>query len=287
MGVQFWPLWATGFGGSARTVGAGRGCGDGASAGCVIVVAAFEAPAVVTGLDDVAVVGQAVEQRGRHLGIAKHTGPLSECEIGGDDDGRAFVEAADEVEQELAAGLSEWKVAKFVKDDEVHPGQMLGDTALPSVAGLRLKPIDEVDDVVEAPAGTGPDAASGDGYGHMCLAGACSANQHDVALLGDEPAAGQVVDQRLVDRRALELEVLKVLGKRQFGDGELVLDRAGLLLVDLGVEQVADNALGFVLALDGGRHDLVEGGLHAVELEVTHEVEELSTFHQMVLLRLS
>jgi hypothetical protein len=166
----------------------------------VIVVAAFEAPAVVTGLDDVTVVGQAVEQRGRHLGIAKHTGPLSECEIGGDDDRRALVEPADEVEQELAAGLSERKVAKFVKDDEVHPGQMLGDTALPSVTGLRLKPIDEVDYVVKATAGTRPDAASGDGYGHMCLASASTANQHDVALLGDKPAAGQVVDQRLVDR---------------------------------------------------------------------------------------
>ena len=53
------------FGGSDRAVGAGRGCGDGASAGCrVIVGSAFEAPAIVAGLDDVAVVGQAIEQRG-------------------------------------------------------------------------------------------------------------------------------------------------------------------------------------------------------------------------------
>src|SRR6202040_14789 len=107
--------------------------------------------------------------------------------VGGDDDGRALVESADEMEQELAAGLGERKVAKFVKDDEVHPGQMLGDTALPSGTGLRLEPIDEVDYVVKATAGTGSNAASGDGYGHMCLAGACSANQHNVALLGDEP----------------------------------------------------------------------------------------------------
>jgi hypothetical protein len=106
-------------------------------------------------------------------------------------------------------------------------------------------------------------------------------------LLGDEAAAGEIIDQRLVDGCAFELEVLKILGKRQFGNGELVLDRAGLLLVDLGVEQVADNALGFVLTLDGSCHNLVEGGLHAVELELTHEVEQLSTFHQMVLLRLS
>ena len=71
----------------------------------MIVVAAFEAPAVVTGLDDVAVMGQAVEERGRHLGIAEHAGPFAEREIGGDDDGGTLVKAADEVEQELTAGL--------------------------------------------------------------------------------------------------------------------------------------------------------------------------------------
>jgi hypothetical protein len=37
-------------GGSARAVGAGRGCGDGASAvGLVIIATALEAPAVVSG----------------------------------------------------------------------------------------------------------------------------------------------------------------------------------------------------------------------------------------------
>src|SRR5437660_12336464 len=76
------------------------------------------------------------------------------------------------------------------------------------------------------------------------------------------PAARSLTSVRLMG--VFELEVLKVLGKRQLGDGELVLDRTGLLLVDLGVEQVADNALRFVLALDGSRHDLVEGSLHAV-----------------------
>src|ERR1700704_4791290 len=191
------------------------------------------------------------------------------------------------MEQQLAAGLGEREVAEFVEDDEVHPGQMLGDTTLPSVAGLDLQAIDEVDHVVEAPAGARSDAASGNGDGQMGLTGAGAADQNGIALLGDEATAGEVIDQRLVDRCALELEVLKVLGKRQLGDGELVLDRASLLLVDLGVEQVADNALGFVLTLDGSRHDLVEGGLHTVELELTHEVEQLSTFHQMVLLRLS
>src|ERR1700716_2157624 len=128
---------------------------------------------------------------------------------------------------------------------------MLGDTTLPSIAGLDLQAVDEVDHVVEPAAGTRSDAASGDCDSHMRFAGAGTADQDGVTMLGDEAAAGEIIDQRLVGGRALELEVLKILGKRQLGDGELVLDRAWLLLVDLGVEQVADNALGFVLTLDG------------------------------------
>ena len=78
----------------------------------MIVVSAFESPAVVAGLDNVAVVGQPVEQRGGHLGIAEHAGPFAEGEIGGDDDGGALVEPADEVEQELATGLGEGQISE-------------------------------------------------------------------------------------------------------------------------------------------------------------------------------
>src|SRR6202047_1244638 len=135
-------------------------------------------------------MGQAVEKRGCHLGIAEHAGPFTEGEIGGDDDGRALVEPADEVEQELAAGLSERQVAEFVEDDEVHSGQMLGNTTLPSVAGLDLEAVDEVDYVVEAAASAGSDAASGNGDGQMGLAGTGTADQNGIALLGEEATAG-------------------------------------------------------------------------------------------------
>src|SRR5208283_5951849 len=107
--------------------------------------------------------------------------------------------------------------------------------------------IDEIDHIVEPATGTGADAASGDGNGQMRLAGASPADQDGVALLSDEAAAGEVVHERLIDRRAFELEVVEVLGERQLGDGELILDRARLLLVDLGVEQITDDALGFML----------------------------------------
>jgi hypothetical protein len=119
------------------------------------------------------------------------------------------------------------------------------------------------------------------------LSGAGAADQHGVALLIEEPAAGKISHQGFIDWRAVELEAVKILGERQLGDRELVFDRARLLLVDLSGEQVGDDALRLVLAFDRGGHDLVEGGLHAVELKLVHEVEELGSFHQMVLLRLS
>jgi hypothetical protein len=164
---------------------------------------------------------------------------------------------------------------------------MISKSALPSIAGLGLEPVDEIDYVVEPAAGAGSDAASGNGDGKMRLAGAGPADQHGVALLGDEAATRKVVYERLVDGRAVEPEVVEIFGERKLGDGELVPDRARLLLANLGVEQITDDALRLMLAFDSSGHDLVEGGLHAEELELTHEVEELSAFHQMVLLRLS
>ncbi|MBM7486061.1 hypothetical protein JOE52_005043 [Bradyrhizobium canariense] len=90
---------------------------------------------------------------------------------------------------------------------------------MPSIAGLGLETIAEVDYVEEEAAGTGSDAASGDGNGQVGFARAGAANQHDVALLGDETAASEIIDESLIDPRAVELEVSDVLGERQLGNG--------------------------------------------------------------------
>jgi hypothetical protein len=52
----------------------------------VIVAAALEAPAVVSGFDDIAVVSETIEQGGRHLGVGEDAWPFAEGKIGGDDD---------------------------------------------------------------------------------------------------------------------------------------------------------------------------------------------------------
>ena len=48
-------------------------------------------------------MGDAIEERGGHLGIAEHGGPFAEREVGGDDNAGLLVELADQMEQQLAA----------------------------------------------------------------------------------------------------------------------------------------------------------------------------------------
>ena len=86
--------------------------------------AVLEAPALAAGLDDVAVMGEAVKECGSHLWVAEHARPFAEGEIGGDDDRGAFVMATDQVEQQLAAGLGEREIAEFIEDDDVEASEM-------------------------------------------------------------------------------------------------------------------------------------------------------------------
>src|SRR3546814_12254645 len=49
--------------------------------------AVLEAAAVVSGLQDVAVVGEPLEECGGHLRVTDHAVPLTDAEVGGEDDG--------------------------------------------------------------------------------------------------------------------------------------------------------------------------------------------------------
>ena len=61
--------------------------------------AGLEAEAVVSSFQDVAAVGEAVEERRGHLGVAEDRGPFAEAEIGGDDDAGALVKLAQKMEE--------------------------------------------------------------------------------------------------------------------------------------------------------------------------------------------
>ena len=47
-------------------------------------------------------MGQAIEQRGGHFGIAEDAGPFAEAEVGGDDDAGMLVEPAQQMEEQCS-----------------------------------------------------------------------------------------------------------------------------------------------------------------------------------------
>ena len=113
----------------------------------------------------------------------------------------------------------------------------------------------------------------------MCLASTGAADKDDVALVSNEAAGSQFPDKALVDRRSGKIEFLDIFGERELGDGHLVADGPRLFLGDLGLQQIADDARRFMLALDAASHDLIISAAHPVELQRAHQVEDLGAFH--------
>ena len=76
----------------------------------------LQAPGLVTCFDDVAVMGETVQQRSRHLCVAKDATPFTEAKIGLDDDAGVLVEFEQQMEQQRTTGLrvispkSRWKL---------------------------------------------------------------------------------------------------------------------------------------------------------------------------------
>jgi hypothetical protein len=108
------------------------------------------------------VVRETVEHGCRHFGVAENLGPVGKGEVRRDEDRGVLVELADEVEEELAAGLAEWQVAEFVDHDEIVSGERLGEPAAAAGGLFRLELVDEVDEIEEATACSGADDGGGD-----------------------------------------------------------------------------------------------------------------------------
>ncbi len=70
-----------------------------------------EAPGLVAGFHDVAVMGEPVQQSGGHLGIDEHAAPLAETQVGRDHHAGALIEFREQMEQQRAAGLAERQIA--------------------------------------------------------------------------------------------------------------------------------------------------------------------------------
>lgn len=118
------------------------------------------------------------------------------------------------MQQQLAAGLGE-QIAEFVENDEVETSQIVSEPSLASGARFGFEPIDAIDGGEEAPPRAGTNTPAGDGDCEMRFARFGSTDKDDVALLGNEGAAGEIAHQSFIDRRIFEGEVVNILGERQ------------------------------------------------------------------------
>src|SRR5271156_5341130 len=162
--------------------------------------AVLEAEAGVSGFENVAAVSETIEQRGRHLGVAEHAGPLAEAEISRDDDAGALVELAEQMEEQGSAGGAERQVAKLVEDDEIGVGEPRRDLAGFALKLLLFESVDEFD------GGEEPDALAvlldgldTDCRGEMRFACARAADQDDIVSVFRELASMELTRERLVD----------------------------------------------------------------------------------------
>ena len=87
-------------------------------------------------------VGEPVEHGCGHLGVAENLRPIGKGEVGRDDDRGVLVELADEVEQQLRAGLAEGEILEVGQGTTVciylprHYGAVADDDAVEKAADL-------------------------------------------------------------------------------------------------------------------------------------------------------
>ena len=70
-------------------------------------------------------MSEAIQQGAGQPLRAEDLGPLVEGQVGGDQDRPSLVSLAEDLEEELRAGLGKWYEAQLVDDEQLEPGQLL------------------------------------------------------------------------------------------------------------------------------------------------------------------
>lgn len=162
--------------------------------------AGFKAEAVIAGFDDVAVMGEPIQQGRGHLGIAENPSPFAEAQIGGDHHAGPLIELAEQVEQQGAPRGAERQVAKFVEDHDVQTAQPVGELSDLALRLLLLEGVDQLDGREEPHLlAMMLDRLNADRRGNMGLAGARTADEDQVVGVVSEVASVQLTDKSLVD----------------------------------------------------------------------------------------
>src|SRR4051794_21549685 len=186
---------------------------------------------------DLGVVDESVDHRGGDDVVAEDLAPARERLVGGDDQARALVAAADEHEHQVGGLGVKRDVADLVDDqqrDPLQPIELGVEAAVALRVGQQRNPFagGAKGDAVAGQTGADPDRDR-----QMALAGAGRAEQNDVLLAVEEVELAEVQD-RLAPQRALEgeVELLERLARREARGLDPGLAAVAVTAVDLGLQ---------------------------------------------------
>jgi hypothetical protein len=171
------------------------------------LVALTESVRFIACLNDMTVMCQSIQQRRRELRVPEHRRLLREREVRRDDHAGALVELREQMEQQRPTGLAERQVAQLIEDHQIGVHQAVGKSALSAGRLLLLQRVDQFHGGEEAhPLAVLGDCLDAQRGRQVRLAGARTADEHDVGGRVDKLASSQLVDDRLVDLRLREVE---------------------------------------------------------------------------------
>lgn len=82
----------------------------------------FKPIEIIASFQNIAVMRNAIQQRGRHLGVAENLDPFPKIEIGGDNQRGFLIQMADQVKQQSPSGCGERQVTEFINNNGIHDG---------------------------------------------------------------------------------------------------------------------------------------------------------------------
>jgi hypothetical protein len=109
----------------------------------------FESPTLISSLNDVAKMREAMQHDGRHLGVGEDLWPIREGKIGGDDHRHILVKFRDQMEEELGTGIAEGQVAELVDHDQIMAQQGFCHHTAAASRHVLFQAIDEIDEIEE------------------------------------------------------------------------------------------------------------------------------------------
>ncbi len=193
-------------------------------------------------------VQHAVEDRGGDDAVTEDLAPGAEALVGGQDQRALLVAPADELEEQVGAGLVDWQVTDLVDDQQARHGvgfEFVLELVLGQGLGQRG---DHVGGGGEQHAVTVFDGLESQANGQVGLADARRAEDDDVLAMLDEMATGEILQLLFVQRRLVaEVEGVEALDEREarqvgaHGDvlGGLGGDLLGQQLIEkIGIREV-------------------------------------------------